>query len=52
MEDDQKHPDNLQEIKLSSLSILERIKSADTVDAQNAMGGYPEVVSWFHSKGL
>jgi hypothetical protein len=48
MEDDQNHRNNLQEIKLSALSILARINSADTVDVQNAMGEYAALVDRFY----
>ena len=48
MEDDQKHRHDLQEIKLSALSILERIKSADTADVQNAMMEYAALVDCFY----
>jgi hypothetical protein len=48
MEDDQNHRNSLREIKLSALPILERIKSADTVDVQNAMKEYTALVDRFY----
>ena len=48
MGDNQNHRDNLQEIKLSALSILERIKSTDNVYDQNAMGEYTSLVKRFY----
>jgi hypothetical protein len=48
MEDDQNHRDNLQKIKLSALSILERLNSSDNVDVQNAMTEYTALVDRFY----
>ena len=48
MEDDQNHRDNLQEMKLSALSILERIKSTDNAYDQSAMDEYTSLVKRFY----
>lgn len=48
MEDDQAHQNNLQEIKLSALSIMERLKSSDTGDIEDAMKEYAALVDRFY----
>jgi hypothetical protein len=48
MGDDLNHRDNLQEIKMTALSLMERINSADAVDVQNAMVEYAVLVDRFY----
>ena len=48
MEGNQDHRANLQEMKLSALSILERIKSTDNAYDQSAMDEYTYLVKRFY----
>lgn len=48
MEDKEKRKDSLQKMKLSALSILERIKSTDNAYDQRAMDEYTSLVKRFY----